>query len=78
MVSFRSPGPCVATLLNQLTLLARGHSSAGPLQPAPVVCEMRPLVVSDPLLNITALQLWTHTSTEEQKDCKSETQQGQL
>lgn len=41
-------------------------------------CEMRPLVVSDPLQNIAALQLWTHTSTEEQKDCKFETQQGQL
>lgn len=41
-------------------------------------CEMRPLMVSDPLLNIAVLQLWTHTSSEEQKDCKSETQQGQL
>lgn len=36
VVSFSSPGPCVATLLNQLTPLARGHSSAGPVQPAPI------------------------------------------
>lgn len=36
VVSFRSPGPCVATLLNQLTPLARGHSSAGRVQPAPI------------------------------------------
>lgn len=35
VVSFKSPGPCVATLLNQLTPLVRGHSSAGLLQPAP-------------------------------------------
>lgn len=41
-------------------------------------CDMRPLVVSDPLLNINALRLWTHTSTEEQEDCKSATKQGQL
>lgn len=36
VVSFRSPGPRVSTLLNQLTPLARGHSSAGPVQPAPI------------------------------------------
>lgn len=36
VVSFRSPGPCIATLLRQLTPLARGHSSAGPVQPAPI------------------------------------------
>lgn len=36
VVSFKSPGPCVATLLNQLTPLVRGHSSAGLVQPAPV------------------------------------------
>lgn len=40
-------------------------------------CDMRPLSVSEPLLNTSALRLWTGASAEEREDCECETKQGQ-